>query len=308
MKTKIGGKIMVKLGTATLRRYCVFVSLVALASFAGQAAAIDENSYYRLTTKWQGPGKSLDVVNDGSNNRLQLAPTGDYSGQSWRFQSVGNGYYRLTTSWQGPGISLDVVNDGRNNKLQLAPTGDYGGQYWKVAPAGNGYYRLTTKWQGPGKSLDVVNDGGNNQLQLADTANVSGQLWKLTAVSKIGGQGRRAAEPAGAAVGSIQKPFGFLDDAPLSISNVQAVDTEKEAQVSFSARWEGETLKVTVLYNVAKRQANIKMVSSGGVTVFAGVSQRGELSRKPDGLFGSTTVFSGAGGNPASLELAIYTR
>jgi len=43
------------------------------------------NGYYRLTTKWQGDGKSLDVVNDVINNsKLQLAATGNYSGQKWK--------------------------------------------------------------------------------------------------------------------------------------------------------------------------------------------------------------------------------
>jgi len=42
------------------------------------------NEYYRLTTQWQGDGKSLDVVNNGINNQLQLANTGNFSGQMWK--------------------------------------------------------------------------------------------------------------------------------------------------------------------------------------------------------------------------------
>ncbi len=145
----------------------------------------DPKSYYRLTTQWQGDGKSLDVVNDGkNNNRLVLADTGNFTGQYWKFTPVGGGYYRLTTEWQGNGKSLDVVNDGQgNNQLILAKAGKFTGQYWEITPWGNGYYRLTTQWQGVGKSLDVVNDGqGNDQLILADTAEVSGQYWKITKV------------------------------------------------------------------------------------------------------------------------------
>lgn len=145
-----------------------------------QAQSIEPNTYYRLTTQWQGDGKSLDVINDGTNNRIHLAQTGDYSGQYWKFTPSGNDYYRVTTQWLGDGKSLDVVNDGRNNQLQLADSGNYSGQFWRVIPIGNGYFRLTTQWQGDGKSLDVVNDGRNNRLQLADTGNFSGQFWKLT--------------------------------------------------------------------------------------------------------------------------------
>lgn len=149
-----------------------------------EAQSFDGTKFYRLTTQWQGEGKSLDVINDGSkNNQLQLANTGNFSGQSWKITLLQNGYYRLTTQWQGENKSLDVVNDGKNNKIQLAGTAEVSGQYWKISPLGDGYYRLSNLWQGDGKSLDVLNDGTNNQLQLNDTGNYSGQYWKITDLS-----------------------------------------------------------------------------------------------------------------------------
>jgi len=158
---------------------------VATLNTGNSAAAqvrFDTRSYYRLTTQWQGDGKSLDVVNDGKNNQLILAQTDNLSGQSWKITPLAGGYYRLTTQWQGNGKSLDVVNDGKNNRLILAKTANVSGQFWKITPSGDGYYRLTTQWQGDGKSLDVVNDGKNNQLILAQTDNVSGQFWKITKI------------------------------------------------------------------------------------------------------------------------------
>ncbi|WP_052161578.1 RICIN domain-containing protein [Hoeflea sp. BAL378] len=159
----------------------MFASLVISAPSSAQAQEFDDGQYYRLTTEWQGDGKSLDVVNDGANDQLILADTGDYSGQYWKFTSVGDGFYRLTTQWQGAGKSLDVVNDGTNEKLILADTGNYSGQNWRVERQANGYYRMTTQWQGAGKSLDVVNDGVNNQVRLAPTGDYSGQYWKIVA-------------------------------------------------------------------------------------------------------------------------------
>ncbi|HRH40477.1 MAG TPA: hypothetical protein PKY82_02445 [Pyrinomonadaceae bacterium] len=142
-----------------------------------------DNGYYRLTTQWQGEGKSLDVINDGENNKLQLAKTNNVTGQFWKITPIGNGYYRLTTQWLGENKSLDVINDGVNNKLQLAATTNASGQFWKIEAVGNGYFRLTTKWLGSNKSLDIINDGSNNKLQLADSANVSGQYWKIVSLS-----------------------------------------------------------------------------------------------------------------------------
>lgn len=141
------------------------------------------NGYYRLTTQWQGEGKSLDIINDGANNKLQLASTANVSGQLWKFIPLGNNYYRLTTQWLGETKSLDVITDGINYKLQLEASDDVSGQYWKITPLGNGFYRITTKLLGMVKSLDVVADGSNNKLQLANTGNFSGQFWKITEVS-----------------------------------------------------------------------------------------------------------------------------
>jgi len=169
-------------GRKTMRIALGLLALLVMSiPFAVQAQEFDDGRYYRLTTQWQGDGKSLDVVNDGANDKLILADTGDYSGQYWKFTRLSDGYYRLTTQWQGDGKSLDVVNDGANDKLILADTGNYSGQHWRVERQANGHYRLTTQWQGAGKSLDVVNDGANNQLRLAPTGDYSGQYWKIVA-------------------------------------------------------------------------------------------------------------------------------
>ena len=37
----------------------------------------------QLRTMFTGQNKCLDIVNDGKNNRLQMADCGNYSGQFW---------------------------------------------------------------------------------------------------------------------------------------------------------------------------------------------------------------------------------
>ncbi len=112
----------------------VSVALSGAVFAASEEGVFDAKSYYRLTTKWRGDGKSLDVVNDGkNNNQLILAKTGKFSGQFWKITSLGAGYYRLTTQWQGEGKSLDIVNDRKNNNQPiLADTSNYSGQFWKI--------------------------------------------------------------------------------------------------------------------------------------------------------------------------------
>jgi Ricin-type beta-trefoil lectin domain-like len=156
--------------------------LIFILFYQNAYSQIVEDGFYRLTTKWLGKGKALDVVNNGENNKLALASVANVSGQLWKFTSLGDGYYRLTNQWQGEEKSLDIVNDGEKNKLKMATTAEAKGQFWKLTDLGNGYYRLTNQWLGEEKSLDVVNDGSNNQLQMANTGNLTGQFWKIDLV------------------------------------------------------------------------------------------------------------------------------
>lgn len=159
-----------------MKNNILFITLCLSLTLFGQ---FDETKYYRLTTKWQGEGLSLDVINDGINDKLHLAITGNYSGQKWKITDLKDGYFRLTTKWQGEEMSLDIINDGTNDKIHLAKTGNYSGQKWKITNLNDGYYRLTSKWQGDEMSLDVINDGTNNKLHLSKTGNYSGQKWKI---------------------------------------------------------------------------------------------------------------------------------
>lgn len=181
------------------------------------AVNFDPNAYYRLTTLWQGECRSLDIINDGRNNRPTLNMTGDVSGQYWKITAAPNGYYRLTTMWQGLGESLDVINDGQNNKPILNSTGDFSGQYWKITPTTNGYFRLTTLWQGPGKSLDIINDGSNNRPILNTTSDLSGQYWKISVAKFV------TAPPASLRLDPFYKKYLDADGIPV-ISSVKVPD------------------------------------------------------------------------------------
>ena len=82
--------------------------------------------------QWLGDKKALDLVNDGRNNRLQLADFGNFSGQYWKITPLGNEFVRFTTKWLGDSKSLDVINKDDNNRLQLAKSGNFSGQFWKL--------------------------------------------------------------------------------------------------------------------------------------------------------------------------------
>ena len=46
---------------------------------------------FKLSCQWQGDGKVIDVINDGTNNRMALADNAGYSGQYWRIEDAGDG-------------------------------------------------------------------------------------------------------------------------------------------------------------------------------------------------------------------------
>ena len=137
------------------------------------------SGYHRFTTMWQGIDKSLDIINDGDNDKIHLAGTGNYSGQFWKITPAGNGYYRLSSMWQGEGKPLSYSN----GKLHLGTAMDSDHQYWKITKNRNGYYKLSNKNKGDDYSMDVINDGKNTRLHMAGDGNYSGQYWKIVSES-----------------------------------------------------------------------------------------------------------------------------
>ncbi len=141
----------------------------------------DGNSWYRLSTQWQGQGKSLSLVRSGQNNLAQLTNSANASEQQWRIVSQGSGWYKIINRTLGDQYCLDVINDGTNRSLWLVQSGSYSGQFWKIERINNEYFRITNQWQSESRSIDIVNDGTNNQIQLGDTGPYAGQMWMISA-------------------------------------------------------------------------------------------------------------------------------
>lgn len=127
-------KIAMAISVQNVRIVSLLVS--ALITCGSVHSQTFENGYYRLTNKWLGDGKSLDVVNDGTNSKIQLAESKRVTGQAWKLTPVGDGYYRLTTEWLGAERSLNVINAVKS------------GKYDKVERIGSGverHYALTNE-------------------------------------------------------------------------------------------------------------------------------------------------------------------
>jgi hypothetical protein len=147
--------------------------------------------WYRLTTLFQ-PTLSLDVVNDGvNNNRLQMAASGPFTGQYWRFTRSGFGNtWRISSLWQGENLPMDTINGGpEDNRPILAPIGAWTGQLWTLAevPGYPGYVSLTNEFRGPHLALEgfATSLGAGSRPQLQTFGPFSGQLWLLTPLASV---------------------------------------------------------------------------------------------------------------------------
>lgn len=146
-------------------------------------AAPKPHQWYRLTNTFTGTSLSLDVVNDGgqaSSGTLQMAPSGNFSGQYWQLESShSSSKYTLHTQFLGPNKRLDVYGNDKT-KPHLADAGNYSGQIWTITAWGDGTFRLTNEYSGSGLHLDVYSD---TKVPFLGDGDHSGQHWTFTPIA-----------------------------------------------------------------------------------------------------------------------------
>jgi immune inhibitor A len=98
------------------------------------ADKFDTKTWYRLKNTFQPATHCLDVVNDNgasSNGFLNMAATGNFSGQHWQLKPNGDGTYFLRTLFLGSDKQLGVQSDKKTPILQPANSSAKG-QYWTI--------------------------------------------------------------------------------------------------------------------------------------------------------------------------------
>jgi len=85
------------------------------------------NDKFALRTEYLGDCFSLDVINDGANDKPWLNTTGNFSGQFWTLTPWGDGSYKLSNDFTGLGKSLNVFAQSFE---PFVGTGDHSGQHW----------------------------------------------------------------------------------------------------------------------------------------------------------------------------------
>jgi len=150
-------------------------------------AAPTPTLWYRLTNTFTGPTMSLDVVNDSgptSSGELQMAPTGNYSGQYWQlvhYPYDSSPTFALFTEFLGANKRLDVYGNDATMP-HLGDAGDYTGQIWTISAWGDGTWMLTNQYSGSGLHLDVYSD---TKVPFMGDGDHTGQHWIFTEEASV---------------------------------------------------------------------------------------------------------------------------
>lgn len=114
------------------------------------------NGAIKLSCKSQGAGKVIDVINDGSNNRMRLTDNAGYSGQYWMIVPAGEDLYRFANGWQTEKV-LDGNIDPENPVASLNPVGNVASQFWRITEVDTPSSPVTP---GPKLEVGMQADGG----------------------------------------------------------------------------------------------------------------------------------------------------
>lgn len=115
------------------------------------AIKFDDKTWYRLKNTYQPSTHCLDVVNDNgtdSKGLLQMAATGNFSGQYWQLKANEDGTYCLRTMFLGPDRQLSVKDDKKTPVLENTNPSALA-QYWTIEAwdhPQDGTWRLEVRW------------------------------------------------------------------------------------------------------------------------------------------------------------------
>ena len=173
-------------------------------------AKFDTDFLYRMHNLSMG----IDWALDGSRQArpVEMARTGKFESQHWKFTPVAGGRFLLTNVQLGPQWSLAVDRQGH---LDMIATADVPTQYWRMVPQGKDVYQLVN--DALNLPLDV--DAKHGNAPTVDSLDVwKGEHWIVTGLYRArppiaGGPRLVSSEP---------RP-----PAPLKPANVELANTHR---------------------------------------------------------------------------------
>jgi hypothetical protein len=158
------------------------VAMVAMAAQGVSAQGVSAQvPQYTVQSLLGGADQCVDIINDGSNDKLTLDKCGRYSGQHWNLESTAYvGYSVLRTDFTGADRCLGIVTDGKDALPRMTKCANSPDQFWSIEPAIDPRYaRLRAMLRGPEKCLAMVDEDGGNRLAMAECSKSTTQLWQM---------------------------------------------------------------------------------------------------------------------------------
>jgi immune inhibitor A len=146
------------------------------------------DTWYRFTLPYR-PGYSLDVINDGhahEDGKLQIAPTGNYSGQHWQLIPSASGTYRMRTMYTGPDMYLTVRGED-NLDPHLTHESGKAGRFWHIVPCSHGTVKIKLNESGQDYYLGSKDDANwfRAQRPVLSHQEDQTQVWQTEIVRLI---------------------------------------------------------------------------------------------------------------------------
>ena len=244
-----------------------------------------KDGWYRVSTKMYKKVRSLDILNDGKNNRPQLADRGKITGQLWRIVPAPDGSFQLYSMWQKENKVLDVMNDGKNTVL-LGDKKGYSGQFWKFTPI----RPIQSKQQQANGNI-APNKAKSNPSKKANNSWVNQS-----------GRGRSRTGPNKSARTNEQDPKRVKEEAQINFLQAEETQQFKTEEVARVANPENTLRKGTQLV-VSNPPANWEQLSqpielkvvkavvvNGNILLRAGQIVHAEVTNSETHRFGANNI------------------
>ncbi len=165
---------------------CV-VGLVAFQKNAIAQLPTFGKGFYRLTNDSLKNTKSLEILNDGKKDKIQMGKTGTFTGQYWQITAVKEGHYRFTTKLLGETKALALVVEDDKMLLRLVKVNskEDGLQLWNIEPVEGkkGLYSINNVNSGP---MVILTTGKNGLNLVYREPTTPSQHWQITPVNSKG--------------------------------------------------------------------------------------------------------------------------
>ena len=129
----------------SLRCLTLVAGLATVALAPRAEAQIDTRNWFRLHFDVFGAARSVDVINDTTDDKIAMRTSGNFTGQYWRFEATNEvNYYRVSCRWQG----VDKVLFAEPGQLaRLVDRANDPRQLWKVSasPYAPGAFSISSR-------------------------------------------------------------------------------------------------------------------------------------------------------------------